>query len=121
MPPASRQTNQWRQTREVPSVASWSCHGGHSVPRETSLAHAESAEDFPKHLFDADCAGDASKRLSRPPQVFGAELEFLHGRAQERGQCRSAPIELLAVPGLCQHGRLLDLGSDAGAGEGCEA
>jgi hypothetical protein len=39
----------------------------HIVPRETSLAHAESAENLAKHLFDADRADNASKRLSRPP------------------------------------------------------
>src|SRR5262249_5608333 len=47
---------------------------GDAVPRGTSLANAEAAEDPPEQVVCAHCSGDLPQLAVREPQLFGLQI-----------------------------------------------
>jgi hypothetical protein len=65
-----------------------------------SFADAKAAKDLVEDIFDGNGPDQATQRLGGAAQVLGTQLRVLVGARQKRAECRPAPQQVLAMPGL---------------------
>ena len=82
--------------------------------RHALLADAEAAEHRVQHVLDIHCAGHATERVRRAPQVLGRELAGACPLSKGGTERSETLLEMVAVPCLRQGRRLV--GPDAGTG-----